>query len=369
MSRSLLLAALVAGAWGASALANLPPGPRLEPGKTVGRWVDDQGQEWVLLAKGAGFEDAARATGAPVDQLYGSYRTERRFLRLEQPGMGPDKALAFRAPQAGYAFQPPPEAMIAILVIQMLEIFLRTMAIGSAQAAPLPPNLLGQGAGTSIGSLLPPMPGASPGGVQTIPASLTPFPASPQPMPPPAGAGGWFQRWPLEGQCRIPSDGVFGASRSGGRRSHHGNDLHQPEGSPVYAVGPGRVILKRDDRGSSDGGYGNYIIVEHEEAAPSGGRYRTLYSHMRDNALVNVGDTVQAGTPVGYVGRTPIGRFRNPHLHFEILVADGSWKGRPTDPMSINQYASLAPGATGTAVAYQVPPKGAQPLAYAMKGD
>jgi len=67
------------------------------------------------------------------------------------------------------------------------------------------------------------------------------------------------------------------------------------------------------------GGYGNYVIIQHD------GTYSTLYGHMT-NAVVSVGDYVQQGDVIGYVGST--GWSTGAHLHFEVRV-----NGIPNDPM------------------------------------
>ncbi len=61
----------------------------------------------------------------------------------------------------------------------------------------------------------------------------------------------------------------------------------------------------------------NYVILEHE------GGYRTLYWHMKtDSVMVEVGQAVDQGTPLGLVGSS--GRSSAPHLHFELNGPDGS---------------------------------------------
>ena len=57
--------------------------------------------------------------------------------------------------------------------------------------------------------------------------------------------------------------------------------------------------------------YGNLVVVRH----PSG--LETIYSHNFKN-LVQSGDTVKAGQPVGLTGRT--GRATTEHVHFETRI-------------------------------------------------
>ncbi|HCT80273.1 MAG TPA: peptidase M23 [Micromonosporaceae bacterium] len=76
-------------------------------------------------------------------------------------------------------------------------------------------------------------------------------------------------------------------------------------GDPVVASAPGTVSLVRDLGGSS---YGRYVVIDH------GGGYSTLYAHLQ-SYIVSVGDRLEYGTRIGYVGTT--GGSTGPHLHFE----------------------------------------------------
>jgi murein DD-endopeptidase MepM/ murein hydrolase activator NlpD len=62
-------------------------------------------------------------------------------------------------------------------------------------------------------------------------------------------------------------------------------------------------------RGGYNGGYGKLVIVRHFNGL------ETYYAH-HWNLLVEEGDTVSAGTPLGIIGST--GRSNGPHLHFEV---------------------------------------------------
>ena len=77
------------------------------------------------------------------------------------------------------------------------------------------------------------------------------------------------------------------------------------QGDPVVASAPGRVTVVKDLGGSS---YGKYVVIDH------GGGYTTYYAHLQ-SWTVSVGDRVQYGTRIGYVGST--GNSTGPHLHYE----------------------------------------------------
>ena len=86
---------------------------------------------------------------------------------------------------------------------------------------------------------------------------------------------------------------------------HRGVDLACAEGSRVLAAMGGVVTAAR--RSSS---YGNCVRISHPDGQ------ETLYAHMQ-YLYVRAGEVVQAGQPLGTVGRT--GRATGAHLHFEIL--------------------------------------------------
>lgn len=87
-------------------------------------------------------------------------------------------------------------------------------------------------------------------------------------------------------------------------RMHAGQDLIAPEGTPVLAMLPGRVVLanQRD-------GYGLTVVLDH------GRGWQTLYAHLLE-ASVQPGDLLQAGEVLGRVGQT--GRATTAHLHVEV---------------------------------------------------
>lgn len=141
-------------------------------------------------------------------------------------------------------------------------------------------------------------------------------------IPPPSGGG--FM-WPTPGFRYISSP--FGY-RWG--RLHGGIDIGDAgiHGGSVVASRSGTVISVNNSCSHDyyktstcgcGGGYGNYVTIAHD------GTYSTHYAHLA-SAAVSVGDYVQQGQVIGYVGCT--GFSMGSHLHFEIYV-----NGSRQDPL------------------------------------
>ena len=91
-------------------------------------------------------------------------------------------------------------------------------------------------------------------------------------------------------------------------RAHKGVDYAAARGTPIKAVGNGKVIFK-----GTKGGYGRVIILQH------GSKYSTLYAHMNSyNRKLKRGSRVEQGQTIGYVGSS--GLATGPHLHYEFRM-------------------------------------------------
>ena len=99
---------------------------------------------------------------------------------------------------------------------------------------------------------------------------------------------------------------------------HYGMDFTAPAGTDVYATGNGTVV----DVSSSQRGLGKHITIDH------GFGYTSTYAHL-SNFNVRVGQKVQRGDIIGYVGST--GMSVANHLHYEIKL-----NGVNVDP--VNYY-------------------------------
>jgi len=145
------------------------------------------------------------------------------------------------------------------------------------------------------------------------------------------GPGGWVQ--PLKAPIVSP----YGMR---GGKLHAGVDLGFPgvRGQPIRAASTGIAIVVTCDSSSGtcdrDGGVGVsgcgwYVDLRHA------GDIVTRYCHMGSRPLVTEGQTVAAGSVIGYVGSS--GNSSGPHLHYETHVrvpSGGSAdRGNSTDPV------------------------------------
>lgn len=87
---------------------------------------------------------------------------------------------------------------------------------------------------------------------------------------------------------------------------HGGMDMLAQEGTPVLAADSGNVIYV-----GQEGNYGFLVIVDH------GNGRQTRYGHL-SRFNTRIGQSVQVGDVLGYVGTTGRPDILNPHLHFEV---------------------------------------------------
>ncbi len=117
-------------------------------------------------------------------------------------------------------------------------------------------------------------------------------------------------------------------------RPHQGVDYAAPRGTPVKALGAGKVTFK-----GWKGGYGNTLIIRH-----SGG-IETQYAHLsRFASSLKVGQKVDQGEVVAFVGAT--GTATGPHLDFRVMkngkfVNPSSLSGARSAPVSKAEKASF----------------------------
>jgi peptidoglycan LD-endopeptidase LytH len=123
-------------------------------------------------------------------------------------------------------------------------------------------------------------------------------------------SGNWV--CPVQGPVSFTD--TYGSPRGGGR-THKGNDLFSPGGTPLVAVTNGSVFFQSDPLG----GLAAYV---------NGGGNTYYYAHLSD--YVGGARSVSAGELIGHVGNTGDASGGPTHLHFEIRP--GGPNGRGIDP-------------------------------------
>jgi len=102
-------------------------------------------------------------------------------------------------------------------------------------------------------------------------------------------------------------------------KAHNGVDYAAPTGTPIMATASGTVKFS-----GWQNGCGNFVEIQHHSG------YSTAYAHLsRFGRGVKVGQKVEQGDVIGYVGAT--GWATGPHLHYEFRV-----NRVPKNPLSVN---------------------------------
>jgi murein DD-endopeptidase MepM/ murein hydrolase activator NlpD len=103
------------------------------------------------------------------------------------------------------------------------------------------------------------------------------------------------------------------------RRPHYGVDYAAPLGTPVHAIGDGRVTAATMENGA-----GRMVRIQHNSV------YATAYLHLsRFGDGITPGAMVKQGDIVGYVGSS--GLSTGPHLDFRFYM-----NGSPVDPLKVD---------------------------------
>jgi murein DD-endopeptidase MepM/ murein hydrolase activator NlpD len=106
-------------------------------------------------------------------------------------------------------------------------------------------------------------------------------------------------------------------------RPHFGVDYAAPRGTPVVALGDGKITET-----NWKGGYGRFISIRHNSV------YTTTYAHLSGYGKgIKPGVSVKQGDLIGYVGMS--GLATGPHLDFRVYR-----NGSPTDPLKLESPAA-----------------------------
>lgn len=120
-------------------------------------------------------------------------------------------------------------------------------------------------------------------------------------------------------QAPLPPGARLGKPFSGG---HQGYDFLPGAGVQILAISDGVVTNVSEPSGS----LGVHVEIKH---VVDGEIVYSTYSHMQAGSMnLSIGQEVARGTVVGLVGST--GASTGPHLHFQILLADGT----PVNPLT-----------------------------------
>ncbi len=136
--------------------------------------------------------------------------------------------------------------------------------------------------------------------------------------------------------------------------SHQGNDrfaydFDMPIGTLITAIRGGTVLFLEEGFADTDSSTlgGNFVFIDHGDGTG------TEYVHLtRDGALVNVGQRVEVGEPVGLSGSS--GRAGSPHLHLGVLACSETPIGVEcvSQPVAFRNASPSAPDGLKGGVAY-----------------
>lgn len=127
--------------------------------------------------------------------------------------------------------------------------------------------------------------------------------------------------WPLPNNTQISSyfgprnTGIVGASTN-----HRGIDIPANDGTKIEAAEAGKAVENNWNDAS-----GWYILLDH------GNNIYTKYQHMNSQSPIKVGENVNKGQVIGYVGNTGVGS--GSHLHFAIQIGGTTYGEYEVDPL------------------------------------
>ncbi len=121
---------------------------------------------------------------------------------------------------------------------------------------------------------------------------------------------------------------------------HAGMDFASNFGTPIVASADGKVVkvtmgYPNYGKGVDDpAGWANTVIIEHN--IPNYPRMQTVYAHLQNRQVVSVGQTVQRGQLIGYMGSS--GASSGPHVHFQVEV-----EGSTLNPLHAGKFNRFPP--------------------------
>jgi murein DD-endopeptidase MepM/ murein hydrolase activator NlpD len=127
----------------------------------------------------------------------------------------------------------------------------------------------------------------------------------------------WFRRpIGMSDNSFIDQTYRYGSTMGGYFQQHQGVEFNNPDGTPVLAIGPGRVVYAgKAEQGALT------VTIRHDTTVTAHGRKYRLYSSYYHNSALKakLGQRVTKGMVIARVGNT--GRATNDHLHLEISAS------------------------------------------------
>ena len=101
----------------------------------------------------------------------------------------------------------------------------------------------------------------------------------------------------------------------------YGIDFFMPIGIVVLAARGGTVVQLEDQFSNSTSlaGQENFVIVEHSD-----GTFARYIHFSPSSLMINLGDVVSQGDPIGLSGDSGFTGVNNPHLHIDVVQEDSS---------------------------------------------
>jgi 4-aminobutyrate aminotransferase-like enzyme/Ser/Thr protein kinase RdoA (MazF antagonist) len=128
-------------------------------------------------------------------------------------------------------------------------------------------------------------------------------------------AGGYLEPRPLYTSTDFDTIGNNGRES---RTIHLGVDFWLPAQTPVYSLFNGEVVVSYNNAGNKL--YGGLLILKHTVQDLE---FYTLYGHLSIESVSNkkVGDKIEKGSCIGYLGNRKENGNWVPHLHFQVLLS------------------------------------------------
>jgi murein DD-endopeptidase MepM/ murein hydrolase activator NlpD len=152
----------------------------------------------------------------------------------------------------------------------------------------------------------------------------------------------WFARPIASDNVNYPLGSYrYGSTYFGQMNIHAGIDVDALPDTPILAAAPGEVIwagwgLFFFEFGREDDPYGIAVAVRHDFGYKNQLLY-TLYAHMIAHDIFFVGQRVNTGDRLGWIGST--GNSTGPHVHFEVRVGRNDYFHTRNPELWIAPYA------------------------------